>query len=260
MKKIYSLLVVLGTTTVLSAQTILLSEDFAAYTTGGNTATTGTGAPDGTDIYSPGTTVLPAGVPSTNFPTGTKVYQAGGMAKLGSSSLVGNMVTKTLNLSTDGGNFKVMFDVKGWTTVEGTVSVTISSGPAAQSATYTALIAGPLETKTLTFSGGLAGSTITFATSAKRAFIDNIKVETIPTLGTIDLSKSKNLVKNTIVENELVFGQKTNAKLYNSNGQLIKVINVDKDSKLDISYLPKGNYIITAELNGDNISQKIIKK
>lgn len=261
MKKIYSLAIVLGATLTFSAQTVLLSEDFAAYTSGGNTATTGAGvSPDGTDIYSPGSTVLPAGVPSANFPAGSKVYQAGGMAKLGTSSLVGTMTTKTLNLSTDGGNFKVTFDVKGWTSVEGTVSVSVSAGPAAQSATYTAIITGALETKTLTFSGGLAGSTITIATSAKRAFIDNVKVETMPTLGTIDLSKSRNFVKNTIVENELVFGKKISAKIVNSNGQVVKSINADENSILDVSSLPKGVYVVTGEINGDKISQKIIKK
>lgn len=261
MKKNLFFALFIGATMGAFAQTVLLSEDFAAYTSGGNTATTGAGiSPDGTDVYSPGANVLPAGVPSANFPSGTKVYQAGGMAKLGTSSLSGSMTTKSLNLSTDGGNFKVTFDVKGWTSVEGTINVSVSSGPAPQNVTYTAVITGTLESKSLTFSGGLANSTITIATSAKRAFIDNFKVESIPTLGAIDLKKSRNFIQNTIVDQELIFNEKTKANLYDAQGKLIRQIQANAHEALNVSFLPKGIYWVKREQDGEIISKKIIKK
>ena len=158
-------------------QTTVLTEDFAAYTKGGNTTSSGTTAPDGTDIYNPGTTVLPAGVPSANFPTGTKAYMAGGMVKLGSSSLAGSMTSKVVDLSTDGGNVTVSFDVKGWSAVEGDIKVTIT-GQAPKTVTYAALMSGSLESKSVSFTGGVANSTVKIETTAKRAFIDNVKVQT----------------------------------------------------------------------------------
>ena len=50
-------------------------------------------------------------------------------------------------------------------------------------------------------------------------------------------------------------------KVYNVSGQLVKsyVISVS-NSTVDVVSLPKGNYVVTAELNGEKVSQKIIKK
>jgi subtilisin-like proprotein convertase family protein len=152
---------------VTSQSTVtLLAEDFATLTAGGNTASSGTGSPSGTEV----TTNLTA-----NFPTSSKAYSAGGAVKLGSSSAAGSITSKTLDLSGNGGAFTVTFDVKGWTTVEGNIVVTVS-GQTPQTVSYSATISSAFETKTLSFTGGQAASTITFATSAKRAFLDNITV------------------------------------------------------------------------------------
>lgn len=84
------------------------------------------------------------------------------------------------------------------------------------------------------------------------------------TLGTIDIASNKNIAfKNTLVDNTLSFQTKGTAtvKVYNMNGQLIKTAKVSTNaSNVDISALAKGNYVVTAELNGEKISQKIIKK
>lgn len=83
-------------------------------------------------------------------------------------------------------------------------------------------------------------------------------------LGTIDNIKEKNIfLKNTMVDNTLSFQTKGNAsvKVYNANGQLVKTANVSaQNANVNVANLPKGNYVVTAELNGETVSQKILKK
>lgn len=84
------------------------------------------------------------------------------------------------------------------------------------------------------------------------------------TLSVGDISRSKSIfLKNTVVDNTLSFQTKGNAsvKIYNVNGQLVKstLISANK-TELDVSSLAKGNYLVTAEMNGEKISQKIVKK
>ena len=84
------------------------------------------------------------------------------------------------------------------------------------------------------------------------------------TLSVGDVIKSKNIfLKNTMVDNTLSFQAKGNAsvKVYNANGQLVKSATISAQSaNVDVASLPKGNYVVTAELNGEKISQKVIKK
>lgn len=153
MRKIFTVLGIVAVSAIANAQqTIVLSEDFATYTDGGNTASTGTGAPSGTDIYNPGSATNPI-APVANFPTGSKVYTAGGMAKLGTASLIGTMTSKTLDLSSNGGNVVITFDVKGWTATPSTILVKVTN-LADQTVSYSAVMSGSTESKTVTFTGG----------------------------------------------------------------------------------------------------------
>ena len=150
-----------GTVTSLGNYTvvpIVLSEDFAALTLGDNTTTSGSNTVWAGDAL---------------FPTVVKAYQAGGALKLGTSSAIGSITSKTLDLSS--GPFDVSFDVKGWTAVEGGITVTVA-GQTAQTATYTSVMSAAFENKVLHFTTGTAATTITLATTAKRAFLDNIIV------------------------------------------------------------------------------------
>lgn len=246
MKKFYSLVAVAMFSVAAVAQTTLLSEDFASITGGNSTTTSGSST---------------AWAGDTNFPTVVSAYQAGGAVKLGSGSAVGAITSKSLDLSTDGGAFTLSFDVKGWTTVEGDITVTVTS-QTAQTVTYTAVLAGAFETKTLSFTGGTAGSTIKIATSAKRAFIDNVKVVTNPVvLGVGNANAAKvNLVKNTVVENSILFAAKADVQVINANGQVVKTASVNENTSLEVSSLPKGVYIVTGNVAGKAVSQKIIKK
>jgi hypothetical protein len=137
---------------------IVLSEDFASITSGNSTSASGSAT---------------AWAGNSNFPTGTNDFQAGGAVRLGSGGAAGSITSKTLDLS--GGAFDVSFDVKGWTTVEGGITVTVT-GQTAQTVTYSSAMSGSFENKVLRFSAGTAATTITLATTAKRAFLDNIIV------------------------------------------------------------------------------------
>lgn len=93
--------------------------------------------------------------------------------------------------------------------------------------------------------------------------VDNIVVKTYdPILGTIDITKTKvNLVKNTIVNDAITFGAKAaNVQLVNMNGQVVKTVSVENGTIVNVSSLAKGTYIVTADVNGEKVSQKIIKK
>lgn len=103
---------------------------------------------------------------------------------------------------------------------------------------------------------GTAGSTTTTYQ------IDKVTIST--SLGIKDLNKTKNIfLKNTMVDNTLSFQTKGNAsvKVYNANGQLVKSAIISaQNANVNVANLPKGNYVVTAELNGETVSQKILKK
>ena len=250
MKKLYSFLATVAVSTVFFAQTTVLTEDFAAITAGNNTSTSGSSS---------------SWSGNANFPTVSAAYQAGGAVRLGTSSASGSLTSKSIDLSTDGGNVIVTFDVKGWSSVEGNIKVTIT-GQTAKTVTYTAVLTGSFETKSVTFTGGVANSKVKIETTAKRVFIDNVKVETVPSLPLAigESLKSKNIsLKNTMVDNTLSFQTKGNAtvRVYNTNGQLVKSATISaQNANVNVANLPKGNYVVTAELNGETVSQKILKK
>ena len=160
--KIIVLVVLIFPAFAFAQKTYILQENFAGLTSGDNTTTGGSGS---------------AWAGNTNFPTVDRAYQAGGMVKLGTSSLVGSITSKPLNLSVNGGSFKIDFKVKGWTTVEGSIKVTVSGIATPQTFSYAAVMgSSSTETKTLSFTGGANNATIKIETTAKRAYIDEVEV------------------------------------------------------------------------------------
>ncbi|WDT68086.1 T9SS type A sorting domain-containing protein [Cloacibacterium sp. TD35] len=90
-------------------------------------------------------------------------------------------------------------------------------------------------------------------------YIDNVTITS--NLAVNDLNKSKiNLVKNTVVKDVLNFGAKANVQFVNMNGQVVKSASVENGTALDISSLAKGVYIIKGNVNGETVSQKIVKQ
>ena len=157
-------LFLLGMTSQVSAQTIILSEDFASLTVGGHASTTG--------ATGPSSSALATG--TEDFPGVDRAYSAGGAVKFGTGSAAGSITSKPLDLSVNGGEFKVKMKVKGWSTIEGVINVTL--GDDTQTATYTATINDSFEEVEVSFTGGQANSTIKIGTSARRAFLDEVTI------------------------------------------------------------------------------------
>lgn len=148
---------------VLTDQEIF-KEDFSEIVGGDNITSTGSGTSWGGN---------------DNFTNKQNVYEAGGAIKLGSSKNSGYISTKVLDII--GSDVEVCFDVKGWTSVEGGIIVTI--GEASYTIAYTATMNADFETKCVSFQNVTEG-VVKIGTADKRAFIDNIIVKSnAPILG-----------------------------------------------------------------------------
>lgn len=98
------------------------------------------------------------------------------------------------------------------------------------------------------------------ANGNRQAIIDNVSW-TVPIMAVSDVNVAKlNFVKNTIVGNQITFGEKSDVKIINMNGQVVKAASVDKNSNLDVSSLAKGVYIVTGQVDGKAVSQKVVKQ
>jgi hypothetical protein len=144
-------------TSILALLDVCFSDDFADITIGDNTSTNGSGT---------------AWAGNANFPTVDRAYQAGGAVKLGTGSAIGSIQSKELDDVE--GDITVNIMVKGWTTVEGDLKVSIDGQEEILS--YTALRTEGFEEVTATFTGVTAGSKLKIETTAKRAFIDSVEV------------------------------------------------------------------------------------
>ena len=83
----------------------------------------------------------------------------------------------------------------------------------------------------------------------------------VNSLGVSDVNSVKsNFVRNTMVNNEINFGTKADVKVYNMNGQVVKTASVSENKNLDAADLAPGMYIVTGTVNGEAVSQKILKK
>lgn len=81
------------------------------------------------------------------------------------------------------------------------------------------------------------------------------------TLATNEVKANKNVfVKNTLVDSEINFGANADIKIYNVNGQIVREAKVSTDKALNVQELNKGTYIVTGTVNGNKVSEKIIKK
>jgi hypothetical protein len=147
----------------------VVNEDFAS-------ATKGTATDAGADLW----------VANDKFTTVVSTYQALGSVKLGSSSKVGSIETKELDLSANSGVVTITFKVKGW---YANGKVTVIMGDEKKDVDFVAdKAAATLEEKLVVFTKGTKTSKIKFetpmvaksATDATlipvRCFIDDVKV------------------------------------------------------------------------------------
>ena len=137
----------------------LLSENFSSITNGNSTSTSGSST---------------SWSGNTNIEYVSAAYQAGGAVRIGGGSSTGSIETKAVS-ATAGSTLTVSFDVKGWTSVEGNIRVTVTDCTP-QVIAYTAVMSGGFENKSAEFTLVSDNPTVTIATTAKRAFIDNVVI------------------------------------------------------------------------------------
>jgi hypothetical protein len=110
---------------------------------------------------------------NSNFTSVTTAYQAGGAVRLGTSKKVGTLTTRAISFA--GGKLIVEIDVKGWSSVEGTIQLCVDGGPAT-SHEYKATIRDAYETLRINLKDVPKNPYFTISTSEKRCFIDEIRV------------------------------------------------------------------------------------
>ncbi|PWN61599.1 T9SS type A sorting domain-containing protein [Chryseobacterium viscerum] len=261
MKKLYSFVAAAMFAATAFGQTTLLSEDFGT------------------------TNTLPAGWVSTstsNGWNGNTTNQSNNSGASGGTNAVfigngSNGITHTLtySLSTVGySNVNIIWAGKGTSTFAQNITFQWSTdGTTWNNVTYTysknanswALVNGgvaiqlPVQTENAA-SLSLRWSSVTNNNGNYR--IDDVKVVgTAASLGTSNLNISKNVfVKNTVVNNDITFGAKSDVKIFNMAGQVVKTTTVSENQSLNVSDLKEGTYIVTGTVNGKFVSEKVIKK
>jgi hypothetical protein len=146
---------------------VLLSENFSGFTTGSHS----------TPSTSDASATLDSKTTSPGW-TGSLIYSAGGEIKIGTSTLTGWIETPALDLSANGGNFSVSFDICRWTADATTVQVYFNG-------TALGNIISPtdaFQNIQITGTGGTNSGKIKLLALTKRFFIDNFSVtSSLPT-------------------------------------------------------------------------------
>jgi len=228
-----------------------LSEDFSGFTTGSHA--------------SPGTTDLSATLDTytqTTGWTGLKIYSAGGEIKLGTSTSVGYIVTKTIDLST--GDANLSFDLQRYGN-DSTNKVIVYHAP--DGITFTAIDSLKptvnYSTHTTLITGGTATSKIKIGTSAKRAFLDNISVMcgVIVSVAENTENTSVNIYPNPVSDNLTIAvdGQTKDIIIYDMLGNIVynnyKPVAVNT---VNAGNLNKGMYFVKITFNNNtSITRKI---
>lgn len=105
------------------------------------------------------------------FQTVSAAYQAGGAVRLGTSKATGSMTSASLAYV--GNTLTVAISVKGWTTVEGDLKVSLSDSDS-RILSYKATISDDFEEVVATFTNVPACPKLKIETTSKRCFIDKV--------------------------------------------------------------------------------------
>lgn len=140
-----------------------------------------------------------------------------------------------------------------------TLSATLSS-PADNNSAFAFRIVSVFDPNDPANKYAAIGASSNYATTGALRF-DNVKISYAAMLAVSDLNITKvKFIKNTLVDSIVEFTAKTNVKIYNVSGQLVKSAAVNEGTSLDVSALAKGVYVVAGEVDGQSVSQKIIKK
>ncbi|MDL2308783.1 fibronectin type III domain-containing protein [Bacteroidales bacterium OttesenSCG-928-B11] len=177
--------------------TVVFSEDFSKFTRG-----TANDKPSSTEI----TDTVNKFTQTLGW-TGTKVYEAGGAAKLGTKDLLGSLQTPAISLIHDNGNFTVKFKAMAWKNDADSIYVRIIN---ADTVTETKVIKGlgntdayTLEEYELNLSTGGSATKIKFeavGTNKARFFLDDIEISQILPLPAITINTPADGKKYLITE------------------------------------------------------------
>ena len=171
------------------------------------------------------------------------------------------MTTPALNgLS---GNATLTFKAAGYSSDNTRLTVTITGGGSISGTNTFTLVNSSFSEYSVTIVGGTSNTKLKFSAAAtsKRFFIDEIKVVTEAGLAVHDAKLStKTFVKNTSVDKEIYFGTKSDIKIFNVNGQILKTASITENGSVNVENLQSGIYLVTGNINGNAVFERIIKR
>ncbi|MCD9854923.1 T9SS type A sorting domain-containing protein [Epilithonimonas sp. JDS] len=261
MTKFYSLLAAVALTATVSAQ----SENMGTGATGNPLVSAYAGFQNsGTWTYAGTADLRTSNASAAADYTGASGSNNVMVNAVGETFIISNINTSAISA----GNVRLSFGQrKGGNAANNELTVEVSSnGTTWTPLTYTRATGTGTSIWALVTPTGTIPSTSTLSirftgTTTTEWRIDDVKVYDGATMAVVDATKGKaNLVKNTIVANELIFGASAKVSVYNTAGQIVKTAEVSDNSRVDVSALPKGTYVVTGLVNGQTVSQKIIKK
>lgn len=217
MKKITFLVAALCTTMFASAAiTLPFTEDFAVCTKG-SAATSSSTMPEMLSSNADYTAWLATG----NF-TLTKVYDAGGMIKLGASSATGKFVTAPITATLD--SVIVEFDAIGWTGTGDAATKKVTYGTTTVEITTPAAAAFPITAASLQHFrvafAKVADATLTIEGSAlkSRFFLDNLSItETVTVTPPVGIDEVTSM--SVYANNGTIYGAE--------NGRIYTILGMD---------------------------------
>lgn len=220
----------LNLTKTFIASNACFGEDFSSISVGNNTSTSGSST---------------SWSGNSNFPTLNSAYSAGGAVRLGSGSSLGSITSKVL--SNIAGTITVSLGVKGWSSVEGDLNVTV--GSQTQTVTYNSIISGSFENKSLIFSNVPIGSTLNIATTSGRAFIDNVTIscgDTTVWNGTTWSSNAPTSTTDAVINGNYSTTSNPSITAKNitvKNGAILEITSGNTVNAVDVKIEDGGNFI-----------------
>lgn len=99
------------------------------------------------------------------------------------------------------------------------------------------------------------------STGSRQIVLDDVSWTAAGSLATVEVKGKKQIfVKNTSVDKEIYFGTKSDIKIFNVNGQIVRTASVSENGSVNVENLQSGIYFVTGIANGISVSEKIIKK